>query len=149
MAVKRIEIDFGKIGKPLRLRVRQWVRQQGITPPCLLVGRGVAIPEETLNDWESWGYNLMSAVPAPDHPFLFAKQDLETGEISFPFRKDIGKGKRRQDLEPVYLFVEGFAFIHEIEAPFRPLVVSGEVPAPEDYGCQEIHLPALLEMEAV
>jgi hypothetical protein len=66
--------------------------------------------------------NLLSAVPVPSHPYLFVRKDPETGEVSFPFREDVGKGVRRQDFESVFLFVEEFAMIRDLESRFRPFL---------------------------
>ena len=65
----------------------------------------------------------MSAVCPQYHPYLYAEREPRTGEITFPFRKRIGEGKRRQDFDPVYLFVPVFAIIQDMNMPVVPFVI--------------------------
>jgi hypothetical protein len=120
MDVKRISVDFTKIEKPLHIGVSQWIREHGLSPPCLIMNENAHFDDSYLKHIEKTGKNVISAIPAPVHPYLYAKQDRDTGDVFFPFRERIGVGKRRQDLQPVFLYVPAFALFWDLNAPFIP-----------------------------
>ena len=111
MAVKTLDIDFRKLGKPLLTQVVAWVEKNKVSLPLLLVQSGVSLCPEELRTLNSQEQNAISAVQAPYHPYLLAARERDSGEISFPFREDVGEGRRRQDLEPVFLVVPRFALV--------------------------------------
>lgn len=130
MALKTFDIDFRELGQPLLTRIMAWVEENEVYPPLLLIQSGVSLSQEEFRTLRSQEKNVVSAVPAPYHPYLFAAQDRDSGEISFPFRENVGEGKRRQDFDPVFLIVPRFALIHDLRAPFKPLLISATAPSP-------------------
>lgn len=123
MEVTCIEFDFTPVKTPLRIHLMKFVVGERFPLPVLLVNPDYGISEDILLQVKKNPCNIMSAVRAPDHPFLFITRQRNTGRLSFPFREKIGRGKRRQDMESVYLFVPRFALIHDVTRPFIPFPI--------------------------
>lgn len=118
-----MKVDFSKIGRPMMSSVKPWIMKNRIELPCLLTNLDRPVSREWIDKLSRQQGNLISAVKSPYHPFLFAKQDVETGGLTFPFREDIGTGKRRQNFEPVFLFVPIFILIRNLSGPIKPFVL--------------------------
>jgi hypothetical protein len=124
MDIMKKRIPFDTIGRPLIRGLRRWIAEHGLQLPCLLVDESLDRHDPLISSVTAMGKNMVSAVPAPVHPYLFAKKDKRTEDISFPFREKIGVGKRRQDLDPVFLYVPKFALICDMESPFIPFLIT-------------------------
>ena len=121
-----IKIDLRGLGTPVIAGLKQWaVENQDQLPCCLLheIEKETVLDRKLLSDRQN---NYVSAISAPNHPRFFAYKDPQTGEVSFPFWGDCGKGIRRQDLDPVYLAIPLFAVIRAPNKPFIPIALSQE-----------------------
>lgn len=128
MDVRTLDIDFRELGYPLGTQIMAWVKKNRVSLPLLLTQSGVSLSPEEYRTLNSQKQNAISAMPAPYHPYLFALRDRDSGEVSFPFRENVGEGRRRQDLDPILLIVPRFALVYDLRTPFKPILISGTAP---------------------